>query len=98
MMPSPWERLPRGGSGPRRGRGPPPRGGRWSTAPGVELLGHLVVVVEQRLGVDAGEVEHAHVAVSLLHPLTPEADVLHRGHDAGEEARPELAHLIGLHG
>src|SRR5215472_10205137 len=68
---------------------------RESAARSVELEGDAGVVLEQGLGVDVGEVKHAHIGVGLLDAGAPEADVLHRRHDAGEQARAELAHLVG---
>src|SRR5262245_8701742 len=70
-------------------------GGGGSAPRGVEVERHAVVVLEHGLGVHVGEVQHAHVGVGLLHPRSPEPDVPDRGDDTGEEARAELAHLVG---
>src|SRR6266849_9907007 len=67
-------------------------------AAGVEVQRHAGIVLQEGLGVHVGELEHAHVRVGLLHPGTPEADVLDSGDDAGEKARAELAHLVRLEG
>src|SRR4051812_4081400 len=51
---------------------------------GVEVVRGPLVVGHQTVEVGGSEVEHAHVGVGLLDPLTPQPDVLDARHDAGE--------------
>src|ERR1041384_3960442 len=63
----------------------------------VELLGHSLVLTRELVGVDVGEAEDTHVRIGPADLRAPEADVLDRRYDAGEESRTELAHdLRGL--
>ena len=62
----------------------------------VEILGHLAVIGELLGDVDLGVVHHAHLGERLLHARAPQADVLHRRHDAAEQAAAEGVHLLGI--
>ena len=60
----------------------------------IELLAHLLVVYGHALEIRVGEAEDAHVCVCLPDARAPEADLLHRGHDAREEAGAEDRHEL----
>src|SRR5215831_5472560 len=51
----------------------------------IEFLRDVLVVSGELAEVGIGEAEDAHVAVGAADLVTPEADVLHGGHDPGEQ-------------
>src|SRR5438132_1543807 len=65
---------------------------------GVEFFRDTVVLIEQRVAVDVGELDGAHVGERLLHAGAPETDVLHGGHDPAEQPLAEQAHVLRGHG
>src|SRR5437867_9157526 len=77
------------------GASTPPDGPFSMWTPGVELLGHPLVVAGELLGVHVGEADDPHVGVGAADLRAPEPDVLDGGYDPAEEERAELAHELG---
>src|SRR5262245_54362071 len=65
--------------------------------PSVEFFGDAIVVLEERLAVDIGKFDRAHVGERLLHALSPQSDVFDSGNDAAEQPAPEQAHRFRRH-